>query len=173
VASAESVSFRYDPAEPTPTVGGPLLSPNSGYRNDRRLARRDDVLSFTGDALTEDLYVFGSPAVELAHTSDNPHADLFVRVSEVDAGGRSRNVSEGYRRLRDPSGPVRVELDAVTHRFTAGSRIRVLIAGGCYPRYARNLGTGEPTVSGVGLQPVTHTVQLGDSRLLLPVPADP
>jgi putative CocE/NonD family hydrolase len=172
-ASDESVSFRYDPAEPTPTVGGPLLSPNSGYRNDRRLARRDDVLSFTGDALTEDLYVFGSPAVELAHTSDNPHGDLFGRVSEGDAGGRSRNVSEGYRRLRDPSGTVRVELDAVAHRFAVGSRIRVLIAGGCYPRYARNLGTGEPAVSGVGLRPATHTVQLGDSRLLLPVQAEP
>jgi putative CocE/NonD family hydrolase len=171
-AAAEPVSFRYDPTEPTPTVGGPLLSPNGGYRDDRRLARRNDVLSFTGGALAEDLYVCGSPAVELAHTSDNPHVDLFVRISEVDARGRSRNVSEGYRRLRDESGPVRVELDAVAHRFAGGSRIRVLLAGGCHPRYARNLGTGEAPVSGVALQPVTHTVQLGDSRLMLPIPVE-
>jgi putative CocE/NonD family hydrolase len=170
--SAGAVSFRYDPAEPTPTVGGPLLTPDGGYRDDRRLAERDDVLSFTGDVLAEDLSVFGSPVVELAHTSDTPHVDLFVRVSEVDARGRSRNVSEGYRRLRDQSGPVGVELDAIAHRFAAGSRIRVLIAGGCHPRYARNLGTGEPAVSGVALQQVTHTVRLGDSRLMLPIPTD-
>jgi putative CocE/NonD family hydrolase len=171
-AAAEPVSFCYDPADPTPTVGGPLLSPNGGYRDDRRLAQRNDVVSFTGEALAEDLVVCGSPVLDVAHSSDNSHVDLFVRVSEVDAGGRCRNVSEGYRRLRDSSGPVRVELDAVAHRFAAGSHIRLLIAGGCHPRYARNLGTGEPPVRGVALQPATHTVQLGDSRLMLPVSTD-
>lgn len=170
-AAPGSASFRYDPADPTPTVGGPLLAPNGGYRNDDGLAQREDVLSFTGDVLTEDVYVFGHPVVELAHTSDNRHVDLFVRVSQVDRHGRSRNVSDGYRRLRDPSAPVRIELDATAHRFAAGSRIRVLIAGGSHPRYARNPGTGEPPVSGFRLQPATHVVQFGDSRLMLPVPA--
>lgn len=171
----ESVSFSYDPADPTPTVGGRLLSPGGGYRTDDALARRADVLSFTGDTLTEDIRVAGSPVIELAHTSDNPNVDLFIRVSEVGVDGRSYNVSDGYRRLcgpgdpGDPGGPVRIELDAVAHRFAAGSRIRVLIAGGCHPRYARNLGTAEPPVSGVRLQPATHTVQLGDSQLTLPV----
>ncbi len=37
-------SFRYHPADPTPTTGGPLLSPDGGYRDDSRLALRDDVL---------------------------------------------------------------------------------------------------------------------------------
>ena len=37
-----------------------------------------------------------------------------------------------------------IELDAVAHRFGAGSRIRVLVAGGSHPRFVRNLGTGEP-----------------------------
>ncbi|MGD1109101.1 MAG: CocE/NonD family hydrolase, partial [Mycobacterium sp.] len=36
-------TFRYDPADPTPTIGGPLLSANSGYTDDSRLAGRDDV----------------------------------------------------------------------------------------------------------------------------------
>ncbi|HEU4361921.1 MAG TPA: CocE/NonD family hydrolase [Mycobacterium sp.] len=170
-AAATSVpaSFRYDPADPTPTVGGRMLSPDAGYRDDGRLARRDDVLSFTGEVLAQDVYVSGNPVVELAHTADNPHVDLFVRVSEVDAGGRSRNVSDGYRRLGDSAGAVRVELDAIAHRFTTGSRIRLLIAGGCHPRYARNLGAGEPPVSGARLQPATHTVHFGGSRLVLPV----
>ena len=168
----QPATFRYDPADPTPTVGGRLLSPDGGYRADNRLARRDDVLSFTSDALTDDLCVHGNPVVELRHTSDNPHVDLFVRVSEVDASGRSRNVSDAYRRLRDavPVGDtVQVELDAVAHRFRAGSRIRVMIAGGSHPRYARNLGTGEPVVTGRQLKPATHSVHFGDPRLLLPV----
>ncbi len=171
--ATESARFRYNPDRPTPTVGGPLLSPRSGYRNDTALARRDDVVTFTADPLAADLDVAGTPVVELAHTSDNPHVDVFVRISEVDPVGQSRNVSDGYRRLHNWSGPVRIELDAIAHRFPAGYRIRVLVAGGCHPRYARNLGTGEPPVSGVRLQPTTHTLRFGASRLVLPVLTGP
>jgi putative CocE/NonD family hydrolase len=129
------------------------------------------VLSFTGDILSSDLYVVGSPVIELAHTCDNPYNDLFVRISQVDQRGRSRNVSDGYVRATPDSRNVRIELDAVAHRFPAGSRIRVLIAGGSHPRFARNLGTGEPLISGRRLATATHTVHLGaggTSRLVLP-----
>ena len=168
--TAPAHTFTYDPADPTPTVGGRLLSPEGGHRNDSRLAERADVLSFTGDMLAQDLYVVGCPVVELSHTCDNPHNDLFVRVSEVDAKGRSRNVSDGYRRGTSDSDTVRLELDAVAHRFRAGSRIRVVVAGGSHPRFARNLGTDEPLRTGKTLRAATHTVHLGDgaSRLILP-----
>ncbi|SON62425.1 Cocaine esterase [Mycobacterium simulans] len=162
-------TFRYDPADPTPTTGGPLLAPTGGYRDDSRLALRDDVLTFTGPTLTRDLYVYGNPVIELTHSSDNPNVDLFVRVSEVDARGRSRNVSDGYRRLGDAPEMVSIELDAIAHRFRAGSRIRFLIAGSWFPRYARNLGTEEPVLTGRQVKPATHTVHFGESRLLLPV----
>jgi putative CocE/NonD family hydrolase len=167
--TAPPASFRYDPADPTPTIGGRLLSRDGGYRNDDRLARRDDVLSFTGDPLTAEICVHGNPVVELGHTSDNPHVDVFVRVSQVDARGRSINVSDGYRRLTGGADTVRIELDPIAHRFCAGSRIRVLVAGGCHPRYARNLGTGEPPLTGRQLKPATHMVRFGPSRLVLPV----
>ncbi|GAA4533436.1 CocE/NonD family hydrolase [Mycobacterium paraffinicum] len=173
LARLAPASFRYDPADPTPTTGGPLLSPNGGYRDDSRLASRDDVLAFTSLTLTHDLCVYGTPVVELAHGADTPHVDLFVRVSEVDAKGRSKNVSDGYRRLRtakkSSKGTVRVELDGIAHRFRAGSRIRLLIAGSWFPRYARNLGTDEPILTGRQSEPATHTVRYGRSRLLLPV----
>lgn len=169
-----AVTFRYDPDNPTPTTGGPLLSPDGGYRDDSRLASRADVLAFTSATLTEDVYVYGSPVIELAHGADNAYADLFVRVSEVDRKGRSRNVSETYRRLRKTAKSkseklVRLELDSTAHRFRAGSRIRVLIAGSWSPRYAHNLGSGEPVLTGRQPTPVTHKVRYGRSRLLLPV----
>ena len=171
--SVSSVSFRYDPADPTPTIGGRLLSPDGGYRDDTALAARRDVLSFTTDVLTEDLCVIGNPVAELAHSSDNPHVDVFVRISEVfptkGAKDRSVNVSDGYRRLTQATDSLTVELDAIAHRFRAGSRIRVLIAGGNHPRYARNLGTGEPTATGGQLKAAIHELHFGTSRVLLPV----
>ncbi len=174
-ADTAASTFRYDPADPTPTVGGRLLSPQSGYRDDSVLAERGDVLSFTSGPLDDDLYVFGSPVVELAHEADIEHVDVFVRISEIDRRGRSRNVSDGYRRLsaRAP-GPVRIELDAIAHRFPAGTRLRVLVAGGSHPRYARNLGTGEPVLTGQRMVPSVHTVHHGAgglSKLILPASA--
>jgi hypothetical protein len=173
-AGGAPATFTYDPADPTPTVGGRLLSPAfGGYRDDRKLAARADVLTFTGPALPEPLQVVGTPTVELAHSSDNPHADLFVRISEVDAKGRSRNVSDGFVRL-DPAstdGVVRLELDAVAHRFAAGHRIRLLIAGGSFPRWERNLGTGEDPATGTAMAPSRRTIDLAGCRVLLPVPA--
>lgn len=170
-ADTPSSSFTFYPADPTPTIGGRLLSPEGGYRNDTPLAQRADVLTFTGVPLQADLYVVGSPLLQLSHSCDNRYNDLFVRISEVDARGRSRNVSDGYLCGTPDSRNVRIELDAVAHRFRAGSRIRVLIAGGSHPRFARNLGTGEPLISGRQLASATHTVHLGDggtSRLVLP-----
>ena len=164
-------SFTFYPGDPTPTIGGRLLSPEGGYRNDTRLAQRTDVLAFTGEPLQADLYVVGSPLLQLSHSCDNRYNDLFVRVSEVDARGRSRNVSDGYLCATPDSRNLCIELDAVAHRFPAGSRIRVLIAGGSHPRFARNLGTGEPLISGRQLASATHTVHLGaggTSRLVLP-----
>jgi uncharacterized protein len=167
--AGSSASFRYDPADPTPTIGGRLLSPDGGYRDDTALADRRDVLSFTSDTLTKDLVVHGNPVAELAHSSDNPYVDIFVRVSEVDAKGRSRNVSDAFRRLTEATDHVRLELDAISHRFGAGTRIRVLIAGGCHPRFDRNLGNGEPSSTGSQLASSTHEVHFGTSRIVLPV----
>jgi hypothetical protein len=170
-ADARAATFTYNPANPTPTIGGRLLAPEGGYRKDTKLAERPDVLSFTGESLPSDLYVVGTPVIELSHSCDNPYNDLFVRISEVDARGASRNVSDGYRRGTSDSGTVRIELDATAYRFPAGSRIRVLIAGGSHPRFARNLGTSEPLVSGRQMLVAAHTIHLGEggtSRLLLP-----
>ena len=51
--------------------------------------------------------------------------------------GRSRNVSDGYRRRhRRFRHRARSNWIAVAHRFRAGSRIRVLVAGGSHPRFA-------------------------------------
>jgi len=166
------VTFTYDPTDPTPTVGGRLLAATTaGYRDDTALARRADVRTFDTAPLASPLEVVGTPVVELAHTSDNPHADLFVRISEVDRKGRSRNVSDGFVRL-DADGTdrtVSIDLDPIAHRFAAGNRIRLLVAGGSFPRWERNLGTGEDPARSSRTAPSRRTIALAGSRVVLPV----
>jgi putative CocE/NonD family hydrolase len=161
------VEFRYDPADPTPAVGGRLLTPDAGVRDNRRLAARADVVTFTGPPLDQDLVIAGSPVAELDHVADPPHADVFVRLCDVAPNGRMRNVADGMRRRDPAAGPVTVELDPCFHRVAAGHRIALLVAGGAHPRFLRNNGTGEPPADATGLVPVIHRIQRG--RLTLPV----
>lgn len=170
-------SFTFDPHHPTPTMGGPLLL-HGGVVDDTALAKRSDVLAFTTTPLDYDVEVLGKAHIELAHSSDSVHVDLFIRLSEVDTKGVSHNVTEVYKRLdpgRATAGQtVKVELDLAdcAHRFKKGTCIRLLIAGGNFPLYSFNLGTGEDQGTGTTMKPVTHTLQLGGelaSRLVLPV----
>ena len=175
-ATGSPSTFTYDPADPTPAVGGRVVNPLlAGYRDNTKLEQRDDVLTFTTPPLVEPLEVIGNPVVELVHHTDNPHADLFVRVCEVGNNGKSINISDAILRL-DPersSGTIRLQLDAIAHRFNPGTRIRLQISGGAHPRYARNLGTDEDPATSVRMAPSQRTICHGDggfSRVLLPCP---
>jgi putative CocE/NonD family hydrolase len=158
-------TFTYDPADPTPAVGGRVINPAiGGHRDNRRLERRADVVTFTSPPLTEALDVLGTPVVELVHETDNPYADLFVRVSEVGRNGRSTNVSDGFLRLGpdNANGTIRLRLDALAHRFTPGSRLRLQVSGGAHPRYARNLGTSGDPATSIDLAPSARKIFHGD-----------
>lgn len=139
-------TFRYDPADPTPSVGGAIMALNAGVRDNRAVEQRPDVLVFTSEPLGEPIEVIGDVTAELHVTRDNPNADLFVRLCDVDPRGRSRNVCDGIVRLTDAdplSGTVRVSLIGAAHRFGRGHQLRVQVAGGAHPRFARNPGNGQ------------------------------
>ncbi|MFJ4641366.1 CocE/NonD family hydrolase [Streptomyces hygroscopicus] len=170
VDSAPVTAFRYDPADPTPSLGGQLLSRTAGPRDNGTLEARDDVLTFTGPPLTEPMDILGPVAARLSVSTDTGHADVFTRLCDVDPQGRSVNVCDGLGRLRT-TGPapaqVTVSMSATAHHFAAGHRIRWQISGGAHPRYARHPGTGESPLDATTFAPVRITVHT-DSALMLP-----
>jgi putative CocE/NonD family hydrolase len=171
-AAAAPSTFTYDPSDPTPTVGGMTNALTAGRRDNSKHETRPDVLTFTGPVLQQPVEVLGSPVVELVHGSDTPHVDVYVRLCEVDAKGRSWNVSERYARLRDSSDVLRLELSPTAHCFRPGTRIRLQVSGGSHPMHDRNLGTGELAATGAAMRPAVHTISHGEggvSSLVLPV----
>jgi putative CocE/NonD family hydrolase len=170
--ASEPDRFRYDPADPTPAVGGTSLSSNSGPHDNRRLERRADVLAYTSEPLRDALEVIGPVQAELHLESSTEHFDVFARLCDVDPRGRSTNICDGILRCGPGSAqPVRVDLWPTAYHFSAGHRIRLQVSGGSHPRFARNLGTGEPLATGTALSVSQRTVfhdPRRPSRLLLP-----
>ena len=177
VAGGGTSTFVFDPADPTPAVGGPLLHPrHAGVKDNRDLEARSDVVTFTSSPLSADMDIIGTPQVELELQVDNPHADVFVRLCDVDSRGRSGNFTDALQRL-DPSVPagevqrVTLPLRPCAHRLLAGHSLRLQVSGGAHPRYVRNYGTGEPLTTGETLVPCAHTVLHAGTRVTLPIPA--
>ena len=154
---ASPAAFVYDPADPTPTAGGPVLQPPGKQVDNADIEARPDVLTYTGPPLVTDLDIVGPVSARIYVRTSLEFADVFVRLCDVDEKGVSRNVVDGIRRLSPltvPAGDVEVGADGVlavdlelfptAYRMLAGHRMRLQVSGGAFPRFARNHGSGEP-----------------------------
>ena len=151
-------TFDYNPADPTPTVGGnsccrPQLVPE-GPCDQRAVEMRNDVLVYTSEVLSADLEVTGPITAKLFAATSAVNTDFTVKLVDVYPGGKAMNISEGiirsiYRNsLEDiewtEPGKVyeyNIELRPTSNVFFAGHRLRVEISSSNFPRYDRNLNT--------------------------------
>jgi putative CocE/NonD family hydrolase len=178
---------RYDPTNPTPSLGGPSFDPhNGGCVEQGALEKREDVLAFTftPDALGAQgsaTYLCGDVYVDLHCASANPHTDFFFKLCDVDRDGQSWNVVEGIDRMtpeqwdsRDQEGWYhvrrRTKVGAVANVFKPGHAVRLQVSGGAHPLYLRNYGTGEPIADAVEFRVQDRKV-FHDTQLLLPLMA--
>ncbi|MEJ7648559.1 MAG: CocE/NonD family hydrolase [Nakamurella sp.] len=177
-----SLTVGYDPSDPTPSAGGRSLNPmTAGPKSQKDRESRDDVLVFTSAALAQDFTVIGDPVVRLTISGTAASYDLFVRLCDVDPGGTSASVTEGYRRfVASPDAPttadraVELALAPTGHVFKAGHQIRLQISGGAHPLHLRNPGNADPLHDFTDLVRNELSIRLGGGRtsaLTLPVHA--
>ncbi len=163
------VSYVYDPAEPTPAVHGPRVMGMAKVRNMAGLEKRADTVTFTSAALDHDIDVIGAVSVELSVRSDREHTDFYACLCDVDKKGRPMQVVDGIIRLKpgqpdaDSSGVRRISIACwpTAYRFRRGHRLRLIIASGAHPRYARNPGTGDPLATATELLSAHQEILLG------------
>ena len=153
-----SDTFRYDPADPVPTVGGRLLMPTielAGIRDQAVVENRSDVLCYSSATLSEDLEIAGPIGVELWVTTDVEETDFTAKLVDVAPDGYCANIADGIVRTRyrestrsvappmEPGVPTRLTVDLwdVAHTFRAGHRLRLEVSSSNFPRFDRNLNT--------------------------------
>ena len=173
-ADSDPDRYTYDPADPTPSAGGAgMLAP--GPVDNRAVEQRPDVLTYTSEPVTSPLVLTGPVTAELFAASSRPHTDFFARLCDVGPDGKSVNVTDGILRLAAATEePQRINIDLwpTAHQFQTGHRIRLQVASGAHPRFARNTGSGEPLATATTLHTAQQAVyhdRAHPSAVLLPV----
>jgi putative CocE/NonD family hydrolase len=178
-------SYKFDPADPVPTVGGQELFLAPGPRDQRKVEGRPDVLLFTTEALAEPVEVTGRTKAKLFVSSDCPDTDFTVKLTDVYPDGRSMLVTDGilrarYRRSFEredflEAGQVyelTVDLWSTSLVFNKGHRIRVAVSSSNAPRFEPNPNTGHAFRADKETRVAENTVYFSreqTSHVLLPI----
>ena len=182
--------YSYDPEDPVPTLGGqlmaiPFTNTPSGPWDRRPVEMRDDVLVYTTDPLEEDVEVTGPISLTLHASSSARDTDFTGTLVDVHPDGKAIIICEGLLRARyresieEPSlitpGEVyelRVDMWETSNVLKAEHRIRLEVSSSNFPRFDRNLNTGNHAGMDVEMQ-VAHQTIYHDARrpshLTLPV----
>lgn len=153
--AGSALTYTYDPANPTPTVGGVQLSIPAGPKDQKKVEERPDVLVFTTEALTKPVEVTGRVRAKIWVSVDAPDTDFIARLCDVYPDGRSFNLCEGAIRARFREGtdrevfmgagkvyPIEIDLWSTSVIFNAGHRIRLQVTSSSSPGYDPNPNTG-------------------------------
>jgi putative CocE/NonD family hydrolase len=187
----DSYQFVYDPADPAPTTGGPLCCDGThlpaGPRDQRAVEARDDVLVYSTPALEHDMEVTGQVTLNFWAKSSAVDTDFTAKLVDVWPDGFAQNLTEGILRARyrtsqerpellNPEEPYRLLLDmwSTSNVFKKGHKIRLEISSSNFPRFDRNLNSGESGQFATRMVRATNTI-LHDaehkSALALPIVA--
>lgn len=181
--------FEYDPMSPVPTIGGRLCCANDqlppGPFDQSPNDSRQDVLVFSTPPLEKDTEVTGFIRLELYASTTAADTDFTALLADVDPSGYARFLTDGIVRARYRTStekadsitpgrvyPYQIDLWATSNVFQKGHRIRLYVSSSNFPRFNRNLNTGEPIASSSGWVTARQTI-LHDSdhpsALVLPV----
>lgn len=149
--------YKYDPENPTPTVGGSIVSYvyPPGSVDVSAIHKRPDVLTYTTDTLERDLDVVGPLRLVLYASSSALDTDYVGRLSDVFPDGRAIQIQLGalrarYRNIRGepellvPGRIYEFDIDmwATANRFEAGHRLRLDLSSADFPHFDRNANRG-------------------------------
>jgi uncharacterized protein len=166
-------TYEYDPASPVRTIGGRLCCGGipPGPFDQSANESRPDVLVYSTPPLQRDVEVTGFVTVDLYAATSAADTDFTAMIVDVDAKGYARYLGDGVIRARFRNSRERVEpiepgkiykyaidLWATSNVFKAGHRIRVYISSSNFPRFNRNLNTGEKTFGGTRMVKARQTI---------------
>ena len=183
-------TYSYDPEDPVPTYGGQFMALRftdtvNGPMDRRPVEVRDDVLVYTTDPLEHDVEVTGPVSLTLYASSSAPDTDFTGTLVDVHPDGKAIILCDGLLRTRyrdsierttlmEPGRvyELQVNIWETSNLFKAGHRIRLEVSSSNFPRFDRNLNTGNFQATDTEIRVADQTIYHDSDRpshLTLPV----
>ncbi len=178
--------FTYDPANPVASLGSQYQTFDFCGPHDRsELQQRDDILTFTTAPLAEDTEVTGPIRATIWASSDAIDTDFTAALTDLEPDGKAIALCEGIVRARFRNGTdnptmmtpgeiyeFEIDMWNTSNMFKKGHSIRVEISSSNFPRYNRNLNTGNPIATDTEITIANQTIYHNSnhpSHVTLPV----
>ena len=170
--------YSYDPDSPYPSLGGTFLGSGVGPAYQNPNIERKDQLVFESEVLNEELVLLGPVDATIYVSTDAPSTDFFVSLQEVRSDGKILNIQEGGKTIyADENSKERIQcldisLWATGYQINPGNKIRVTITSALFPRYNRNINSGEPIFNAKNTRLAHQKIYFGEkypSQIKLPV----
>jgi len=151
--------FIYNPHFPVPTEGGRDIefTLRAGPMDQYHIEKRDDVLCYTTPELDADIEVTGPIAIHLFTATSARDTDFTAKLVDVHPDGKAYNIADGILRARyrksilepelvnpDDINEYCIDMGVTSNLFLKGHRIRIDVSSSNFPRYDRNMNTGNP-----------------------------
>lgn len=152
-----SLSYRFDPANPVPTIGGQNLGRDVGPRDQREVGERQDYIRFQTPVLEEDVVVAGHIDMELFVSTDALDTDFVVKLVDIYPDGYEALILDYPLRMRFRDGQnadevklatpgavekLNINMWSTAQTFERGHRIGIHVTSSNYPRFAVNPNNG-------------------------------
>jgi putative CocE/NonD family hydrolase len=176
--------YLYDPHRPVPFITAPESAQIGGPDDYSAIEQRGDVLCYTSSVLSEDLAVIGPVRLRLHASSSAVDTDFTAKLVDVHPTGFCQRLCDGVIRARyregvdhavlmEPGTVYELDVDVwnTSHVFLAGHRLRLEVSSSAFPKFDRNLNTGEDIGTSTRMVAAENRVwhdAARPSRLVLP-----
>lgn len=182
-------TFKYDPMNPVNSYGGNVCctgdAVQGGAYDQQEMELRDDILVYTSAPLEEGVEISGFIESYLYLSSDAKDTDVTIKLIDVYPDGKAYNLDETIQRVRYREGydkevmmesgrvyEVKMTPMSTSNYFEKGHSIRIEVSSSNFPRFDRNMNTGENNFDETEGVIATNSIHHGGkslSRIVLPM----
>ncbi len=183
------LDYTCNPRDFSPSIGSSTFSSyllHGPQDISQTIEKRNDILTFSTDVLTEPITIRGKIQVLLFVQTDRTDTDFGVRLTDVYPDGRSIIITDAMKRLRFREGfetqelatpgttyPITIELRNLAMTFPEGHRLRIDITSSNHTRFNLNPNSGSELYIASDTLIAKNTVNFGggtSSVVKIPIP---
>jgi putative CocE/NonD family hydrolase len=166
------LQYTYNPSNPYPNRGGTFLGVGVGAALQNDNNSRSDQLMFETPVFQSPQVLLGPISATLYVGSNVPSTGFIICLQDVFPNGNIINIQEGGSKVDVKEGINKVDISVwpTGYQINQGHKLRAVITSSWFPRFNRNLNSGEPIFSARTLAIANQEIYFGKNPSSITLP---